>query len=85
MLPRKNHTFSHQLNIWIVTNYGEFKSSTASRREFSKHFKVSPSLLPHSYAFSRVINRFMASGGVSPSKLSGPPRIKIMEENIDLQ
>ena len=25
----------------------------------------------------------MASGDVSPSKLPGPPRIKIIEENID--
>ena len=29
MLARKNQTFSHQQNIWIVTNFGEFKSSTA--------------------------------------------------------
>ena len=27
--PRKNQTFSHQQNIWIVTNYREFKSPTA--------------------------------------------------------
>ena len=35
-----------------------------------------------SYAF-RGINRFMASDDVSPSKLTGPPRTKIVEENID--
>ena len=39
--------------------------------------------LPQSYAFCRVINRFMASGDVSLSKLPGPTRTKIIEENID--
>ena len=37
MPPRKNQTFSHQQNIWIVTNCGEFKSSTALRMEFRNH------------------------------------------------
>ena len=83
MPPRKNHTFSHQQNIWIVTYYGKFKSPTALRKEFCKHFKLSPRQLPHSYTFSKVINRFMASGDVSPSKFPGPPRTKIIEENID--
>ena len=68
MPPIKNETFSHQQNIWIVTSYREFKSPTALRREFCKHFKLSP----HSYAFSRAINRFMAIGDVSPSNLPGP-------------
>ena len=40
---KKNQTLSHQQNIWIVTNYGEFKSLTTLRREFRKHFKSSPS------------------------------------------
>ena len=82
ILPRKNQTFSDQQNIWVVTNYGEFKSLTALRGEFGKHFKLSPRQLPRSYAFSRVINRFVASGEVSPSKLPGPPRTKIIEEKI---
>ena len=43
---------------------------------------MSPRQLPRSYAFSRVVNRFMASGDVSPSKLPGLPRTKIIEENI---
>ena len=47
------------------------------------HFRLTPRQLPHSYSFSRVINRFMSSGDVSPSKLSGPPRTKIIEENIN--
>ena len=59
MPPRKNKTFSHQQNICIVTNCGEFESSNALRREFGKHFKLSPRQLPQSYAFSRVINRLM--------------------------
>ena len=41
------------------------------------------SQLPHSYAVSKVINRFMASSDVSPSNLPGPPWTKITEENID--
>ena len=70
MPPRKkNQTFSHQQNIWISTNYGEFISPTALRKEFRKHFNLSPRQLPHSYAFSRVINRFMASCDVFSSKL----------------
>ena len=73
MPPRKNQIFSHQQNIWIVTNYGEFKSPTALRREFRKHFKLSLRQLPHSYAFSGVINRYIAYSDVSTSKLSGPP------------
>ena len=52
MHPRKNQVFSHQQNIWILTNYGEFKSSTALRREFRMHFKLSARQLPHSYALS---------------------------------
>ena len=36
---------------------------------FNNHFKLSPHQLPHSYTFSRVINRIMASGDVSPPKL----------------
>ena len=83
MPPRKNQTFSHQQNIWFVTNYGEFKSPTALKREFCKHFKLSPRQLPYSYAFSSVINRSMASGDVSPSKFPCPPQTKIIEENID--
>ena len=83
MPPRKNQTFSHQQNIWIVTNYGEFKSPTALRREFRKYFKLSPRQLPHSYAFSRVINIFIASGDVSLSKLTCPSQTKIIEENVD--
>ena len=76
MLPRKkSDIFTTKQNIWIVTNYGEFKSSTALRREFRKQFKLSPRQLPHSYAFFRVINRFIASDDVSSSKLLGPPRI----------
>ena len=73
--PRKIQTFLHE--------QGEFKSPTALRMEFREHFKLSPPQLPHSYAFSRVINRFMACGDVSPSKLPGLPRTKIIEENID--
>ena len=83
MPPIENQKFSHQQNIWIITNNREFKSPTALRREFRKHYKWSPRQLPHSYAFSRVINRFMASGDVSHSKLPGPPLTKIIEENID--
>ena len=77
MPPRKYQTFSHQQNIWIVTNYGEFKV------QLRKHFKLSPYLLPHSYGFSRVINRFMASCDVPPSKILDPYRTKINEEKID--
>ena len=83
MHPRKNQTFSHRQDIWTVTNYGEFKNPTTLRRIFLKHFKLPPRQLPLSNAFSRVINRFMASGDVSPSKLQDPPLIKIIEENID--
>ena len=83
MPPRKNQTFSHQQNIRIVTKYGEFKSPIALRREFRKHFKLSPRNFPRSDPFSRVINRFMASSDFSPSNLPGPPRTKIIEENID--
>ena len=72
----KNQTFSHQQNIWIVTNYGKFKSSTALTRDFCQHFKLSPCQRPHSYVFSRVVNRFMAPGDVSLSKLPGLPRTK---------
>ena len=79
MPSRKNQTFSHQQNIWIVTNYGEFKIPTA----MSKHFKLLLRQLLHSYAFSRVINRFMASSDVYPSRLPDPPRTKNIEENID--
>ena len=82
-VSQKNQAFSHQQNIWTVTNYGKFKSSIALRREFRKYLKLSPRQLLHSYAFSRVIDRFMASGDVSPFKLPGPPRTKIIEENID--
>ena len=42
MPPIKNKTFSHQQNIWIVANCGEFKSPTALRMEFRKHNKLSP-------------------------------------------
>ena len=80
MPRRKNLSFLHQQNIWIVTNYREFKSPTALRREFRKDLKLSPRQLPHSYAFSRVINRFIAPYDVSPSKLPGRPRTKIIEE-----
>ena len=45
MPPRKNQTFWRQQNIWIVTNYREFKSPTALTSEFRKHFKVSLRLL----------------------------------------
>ena len=69
MLPRTNQTFSYQQNIWIVTNYGEFKSSPALKMGFRKNFKLSPRQLPHSYAFSRVINRFIASGDISSFNL----------------
>ena len=79
---RKNHTFSHQQNIWFIKNYGEFKSLTALRWEFLINFKLSPRQLPHSSTFSRVTNRFMASGGVSPSKLPGSPPTKIIDEYI---
>ena len=46
------------------------------------HFKLSQRQLPHSYALSRVINRIMASGDVSPSKLLSSPKHNY-EENID--
>ena len=82
MRPRKNQTFSHHQNIWIVTTM-ENSSPTALKREFREHFKLSPRQLPRSYAFSRVINKFMPSGDVSPSKLPGPLRTKIIEENIN--
>ena len=80
---RRIQIFSHQQNIWIVTNYGEFKSPTDLRREFRKHFKLSPCQLPHSNAFFRVINRSIASRDVSHSKIIGLPRTKIIEKNID--
>ena len=83
MPPRKKSDIFTPAKICIVTNCREFKNPTALRREFRKHFKLSPRQLPHSYAFSRFINRFMASGDVSPSKLPGPPRTKIIEENIN--
>ena len=76
MPPRKNLTFSHQQSIWIVINYGEFKSSNALRMEFWKHFKLSPRQLPHSYVFSRVISRFMASGDVSFQAFMSSPNQK---------
>ena len=44
---------------------------------------LSPRQLPHSFAFSRVISRFMASGDVSLSKIPCSPRTNIIEENID--
>ena len=84
MPPRKKQAFSHQQNIFIIANYGEFKSSTALRREFCKHFKLLPRQIPQSYVFSRDINRVMVSCNVSPSKLPGPPRTKIIKENIDI-
>ena len=67
----------------MVTNYWEFKSPTALRKAFRRHFKLSPRQLPHSYTFFRVINRFMSFGDVSPFKLQGPPRTIIIEEYID--
>ena len=83
MAPRNNSTFPHQQNILIVTDYAEFKSPTDLRKKFRKNFKLSPRQLPHSYALTRVINSFMASGDASHSKLPGPPQTKIIEENID--
>ena len=59
------------------------KVATALRREFWKHFKLLPRQLPHSYPFSRVIDRYMASGDVFPSKLPGHLRTQIIEENND--
>ena len=75
--------FLHQQNIYIVTNYREFKSPTALRKEFRKHFKLSPRQLPQNYVFLRVFDRFVACCDVSPYKLPGPPRTKIIEENND--
>ena len=69
MLPRKNQTFSHHQNIWIVTSW-KFKSPTALRRKFRKYFKFSPRQLLYSYAFPRVINIFTTFGDVSPSRSS---------------
>ena len=40
---------------------------------------MSPRQLPHSHAFSRVIN----AGDASPSKIPGPPVIKIIVKNVD--
>ena len=48
-----------------------------------KALQIVTNYVPHNYAFSRVIDRFMASGDVFPTKLTGPPRTKIIEENID--
>ena len=72
MPPRKisdiftttKHLYCNQL--WRI------QSPIALRREFHKHFKLLPHELPHSYVFSRVINRFMASGNIYSSKLPGP-------------
>ena len=35
MPPRKRQTFSHQQNIWIVTNYGG--SAMATAEKYDRH------------------------------------------------
>ena len=77
MPPRKIPT-----KYWIAIKNGDFKCSTALRREFRNYFKLSPRQLHHSYAFSRVINRFMASCDVSPSKLVGLSYFTLREKSV---
>ena len=73
MPPRRNQIFSHQQNIWIVTDYGEFKSATALRKGIPQALQI----VTTSVSFSKVINKFMASGDVSLSKLPGPREPKL--------
>ena len=49
-------------DIFTLTKHLDCNPSLG--REFRKHFKLSPRQFPHSFAFSRVISRFMASGDV---------------------
>ena len=83
MPPRKNHTFSHKQYIWIVTNYMEnLKVQTLLDCNSASTSNCHPRHLPHSSAFSRVINRLMASVDVSPSKFPGSPEPKLLEKHI---
>ena len=74
MPTRKNQTFSHQKHIWIVTNYGEFKSSTALRREFCKYFKY------HRVSFLTVTPSPELSTDLWPPVMSLLPSFQILPE-----
>ena len=69
--------FSFIPQLWRILKFNCFKKG------IQHALQLSPRQLHLSYAFSRVINRFKASGDVCPFNLSDPPRTKMIEENID--
>ena len=60
--------------IWIVNKFGEVKSATLVRRAFQREFPRSdPRKVPHQRQFSRVIEKFKASGDVGDPKIKRKP------------
>ena len=83
MPPRKTQTFPHQHNICIITNYREFKSPTALKRESASTSNC------HQVSYLTVTLCLELSANLwppltSPSKLPGLLRTKIIKENIDI-
>ena len=82
MTPRKNQTFSHQQNIWIVTNYGEFKSyegnsaSTSNCHDVS-FLTVTPSPELSTDLWPPLTSHFPSLQVLSEAKLSKKTLIQI--------
>ena len=76
--------FSDKEKIWIVEEGARQKSAVVIKREFVKHFKVSPrkakDLKPH--LFVRVIEGFRKTGAVTPRKRKARDKSVRVEENI---
>ena len=73
-MPGYASPFSADLRIWIAKKFGEVKSATLVKRAFQREFpRTDPRKVPHQRQFSRVIEKFEASGDVGDPKVKRKP------------
>ena len=75
MANRSNSPFTTEQPAWMIVQYGEVKSSPnwaiKLGRKFRIQYKLAPKKVPQLNAFMRLIDRFLSSGSVHPSKPKG--------------
>ena len=76
--------FSDKEKIWIVEEGARQKSAVVIKREFVKHFKVSPrkaeDLKPH--LFVRLIEGFRETDAVTPRKKNHVIRVRELKKTL---
>ena len=79
-MPRAT-PFTTDQETWIIIQYGQLQNVTKVKRNVKIHFNLSPHKVPDRRQFSRIVERFLATGSVKQKKPSGRPLSVVTDEN----